>query len=394
MSSAQTQSPGLGLAWNPVKKLREAAVVVIIAFVWGMWIPGLISYAGGVFYNKDLEPRLPKSARTKLKTYQDRRENLISRIKKIDISLLHLESARGNPRSVQELTTLVTQRSQLKQELDSLKKPPVILSGFYLSPTMLLWPVAYTALGLLIFIFPPPPSPEPLSRKVRQVALISLVIILMYRWPTWARNFLFYGEGRVIYSDTNFDIYPVGFFMQEALGFTLSVLLACLWYQWSTFFRLRQQALAAELSAPAGDHLKVAIDQASTHRLSATFIHWQVCSVILALGFAVWTWFYWDAVVASGDQRYLVHAVIVHALWAISWVLLSLPLLVTWYVWQSNRLQAIAAVVTGPLPPDTKPEAVLKALSELQPIGFWNLAASTIIAAISFLLPILQALAK
>src|SRR4051794_1657954 len=104
-------------------------------------------------------------------------------------------------------------------------------------------------------------------------------------------------------------------------------------------------------------------------------------------------------VVRLGDQRYLLAAVVVHSLWGITWALISLPLISTWYNWQLIQFRAISEVMVGTSDVnknvdiknvDTK----IKVLGDMKPIGFLNITASGVAALASFAWPVVQTLFK
>jgi hypothetical protein len=112
--------------------------------------------------------------------------------------------------------------------------------------------------------------------------------------------------------------------------------------------------------------------------LSALFLYWQMCSIILAGAFLPYTVFFWTYVISFGDQRYLPHAVIMHGLWGVSWLLISLPLGWTWYQWKVRyrlRAQARKGEMMAP------------------PIHSLNVVGSLIGALLAFGLPFLQLVA-
>jgi hypothetical protein len=229
-------------------------------------------------------------------------------------------------------------------------------------------------------------------KQIKDSLPLFIVITVMYRWPTWARNLFFYKEGRVVYAFTNIDIGPVDFFTQEIQSLIIAMLIALLWRQWASFFELRRQELRKEADWSKATILDEAFDQTKLQRLSATFLEWQICSIFLGLAFIFYPILFWDYVVRLGDQRYTVLAIVVHTLWAISWLFISLPLFITWYAWHSVRVRAISSLAREPLPANVDRDTAFKALTELKPVGFVNFTVSGLVALFSFLLPILQAL--
>ena len=94
------------------------------------------------------------------------------------------------------------------------------------------------------------------------------------------------------------------------------------------------------------------------------------------------------------DQRYILSALLAHVLWGISWTLMTLPLLVSWREWNRVRMQAIDHLALEKVSgvPDTR--AMLELLKEVQPVAWTNVVVSQVVAAASFLLPLLQVLIK
>jgi hypothetical protein len=190
----------------------------------------------------------------------------------------------------------------------------------------------------------------------------------MSRWPTWTRNFLLPDEGRVIYADANFDVSHSIFFLQEFLALITLLLLAILWQQWADFSVQRQNETIFKGETP----LECALDYRGADSFSLTFVQWQICSIVLACGFVPYTNFFWEYIFRDGDYRYIVHAVIVHTLWLVSWTLISLPLLLTWRQWRAVRAQAIEALVLDAARRQTAVDDSLAKLLNDQPISGWN----------------------
>lgn len=62
-------------------------------------------------------------------------------------------------------------------------------------------------------------------------------------------------------------------------------------------------------------------------------------SVVLALGFIVFTGVFWELVIVERDRRYLIPAVVVHGVWALSWMLATLPLFATWQDFNRKKMR-------------------------------------------------------
>jgi hypothetical protein len=160
------------------------------------------------------------------------------------------------------------------------------------------------------------------------------------------------------------------------MGFTLPVFL---------IYRYRSSELARDAGAPP--------NMKSLTRLSETFLHWQVSSVVLASGFMVFTGVFWGLVIVSKDRRYLIPAIVVHVIWALSWMLTTLPLFVTWRDFSRKKMR----LLLGKSQENTErheDQMDAEALEKLTPIALWNGFGSALTAVLSFIFPIVHALAK
>jgi hypothetical protein len=120
------------------------------------------------------------------------------------------------------------------------------------------------------------------------------------------------------------------------------------------------------------------------------FLHWQIASILLGSAFLWYTIFFWQMVIVYKDIRYTPHAIIVNSIWIMTWMIISLPLLITSYHWYKLRSRAVVALTKASLPNDYDPDRVAVALDKLQPISPWNLAASSIAVAVSLIAPFVK----
>ncbi len=126
-------------------------------------------------------------------------------------------------------------------------------------------------------------------------------------------------------------------------------------------------------------------------RLSEIFVRWQLCSLVLALAFLLYTNVFWQYVVQYKDQRYVVSAIIIHAMWGLTWAIVSLPMLKAWYSWYLTRIEAISRITWDPSASSAGSDTALKGIQEINPIPIWSIAGSTITAIVTFLLPLVNA---
>lgn len=324
---------------DPLKVIGWAALIAAISLILGLIVPALIAHYGGVFYMENMS----------------------------------------------QIPELVERKSQ---------NPNIILVPFFLNPVMYVWAAMYPVLGWLIFLMPrweerlKLSSPETGKVPVFKIIAMATGIYIMWEWPLWVRNFVIDKEGRIVHAFANYDVFKPSFFTQEANLIIFAALLAVLWQQWSWFFWQKRKDLAKDLEKNPCDE---AFKDSNVELLSKTFVQWQVASLLLAPGFISFSSGYWNLVVSKGDYRYLLSAVMIHVLWGITWMLISLPLLITWYNWRSIRVRALSELSKEPSENTGNVETKLKILAEMQPIGFWNAATSGSLASVTFALPIVQA---
>jgi hypothetical protein len=297
-----------------------------------------------------------------------RREMIAKSIDDVETYLINPQKGLSNPAEIEAAISLRKVLYDLKSKATA---APIRLSGYYLSNTMLLWPAIYTFLGWLIFIFPPAVKEASFRPTGKRILYLSIAIIMLYRWPTWWRNTPLGNEGRVFYGNANLDTDPIGFFVQETLGAAVGTLVAIIWLQWSGYYN----EIISQLSAKSEkDPIEEALSTDPCERISKMFLHWQIASILLALAFLWYTIFFWQTVILGGDLRYLAHAIIVHSMWIITWLIISLPMAVSWYRWQVVRNRAIVALSKGSLPRGRDPSLIAAAIDRLQPIrirGSW-----------------------
>lgn len=121
--------------------------------------------------------------------------------------------------------------------------------------------------------------------------------------------------------------------------------------------------------------------------LSDMFLRWQLTSLMLALSFFPFTAFYWDLVVRSKDARFLPAAIILHVMWSIAWVIISVPLFQAWSRWRAFKTLALENALKSQTTKD-----VTEALAAAEPIGDWAKAISGTLTTLSFAAPLMKAL--
>jgi hypothetical protein len=360
--------------------LFRFGVVVWVSILAGTIIPALVAARHDVFYKRGIEAQVVLRKVPIAADIQNQKDTLNRRLALINVAIGNNLTDAKDPAENKSLFVL---RHDIKDELSRLDQR-IIVTPFFLNDLMVAWSAMYIALGTVLFVLIPKVDGRhhPMSWRI---ALAVMAIYPIYQGPVWLRNFVLNNEQRRVYSFANYDICHASFWMQEINTAIWLVLIAILWQRWFQIYKHRNSELARD--ADATPNLK------SITRLSDTFLHWQVTSVILALGFMVFTGVFWDLVIVNGDRRYLIPAVVVHVIWALSWMLSTLPLFVTWQDFSRKKMRAMLSKPQGEV--DGKDSATdSEALEKLSPVALWNGFGSALTALLSFVFPIIHALIK
>jgi hypothetical protein len=359
-------------------------IVAILALVFGVFLPGIAEKKLGVFSESDvravLEQRNPAVAQM-LSKFDQQQQAQKDALLSVRTSLVSLAK---DPSEFSRILPLIELERQLQAGIEN-ARPPVRIEAFYPDHIRPLFPLMMACLGWLAFVF------RPVDTRLRDYGLRLAMtyggLLLFHRWPTWLRNLGVGSEDRVIYADANRDISVGGFWVQEAQTWLILFLLALVICQWLDFFEHRQQ----ELTVPPGGMWEEATSVKLPQMLADTFVQWQIGSALLAGGFIYYAVFFWQLVAVWHDSRYIPAAIIVHVLWAVSWVIISRPFIITWYRWHLVRISALLSLARSP---NEQSEIRHKILSGIDPAPFWNVTGTIIGVVGSFVFPMLQLLRK
>jgi hypothetical protein len=367
----------------PLNLALRATLVLSVSFTATVVLPGIIAHSGNVFYPEDIRKHLPDDANQRLKQYESLQSQLGIRISSLDSQIA---SMGKDPNA--SLLALIGERENTQQRLEALQ-PPITMIGFYPSPEFLLFPSIYSFLGWMLFGIKLRHNDTAAGKELGlRSILIGLLIYAFYEWPLWVRNFSQMGQkGRVVYSYPNWDVHKGSFVMQEIVIFGFAYLIACVWRRWVN-----------ELNHISREIKEAEHESFYSYRVSEpvtnSFINWTYSSAILCLGFLFFTTFYWSLIAKVRDERYLLSAIIAHALWAFSWTIISLPFFSAWFSWNRRKLQELERLGLQLDLGTPEREVQLKILHELEPISELRLSVANLGAAISFVLPLFQLLAK
>jgi hypothetical protein len=76
-------------------------------------------------------------------------------------------------------------------------------------------------------------------------------------------------------------------------------------------------------------------------------------------------------------------------MWAVTWVIISMPLIITWHHWYITRMRWFSAIPSV-VEDKSKAEIQIKVLQEIQPIPLWNIIATALLSAGGFILPLFK----
>lgn len=371
--------PSVADGSEPSKVLIWVLVIPALSMLLTLIVPAMIAQSGSVFYRGDLIKRLSLPTQKTINEYESARARVDGQIAKLDVILETPEAL--SPASIDSYILL---RSNLSERRGALA-PPVSPIAFYLNPQMLLWPAIYTCLGWLITVFRPTRNWSVIRRRKLTWVALTLLAYIVYEWPLWARNFLLSTDGRTVYAYPNADIHFASFVTQELVILGFCSLLVALWLHWGEAFK----RTSAEVRRSSADSFGYVVSSKTLDGLSKAFLSWQLSSVILAVGFLFFTNFFWELVAKYHDVRYLLSAVMAHLLWAVSWCMLSLPLLARWRAWVHAKNLALTRTSDQEFA-RLDGASRERLLEKMRPLSGFGVSVSGIAAITSFVLPLIQ----
>jgi hypothetical protein len=125
--------------------LGYGATILFLGLLIGLFFPGLVAWRSGIFYDRNAEVKLKSAASLKdqarkVQEYKSERQSLEDAVKTLDKRLAAYAATSPAP---DEIKASIELQQNLKASLRSLS-PPIVVSGFYFSSTMLLWPIIFT----------------------------------------------------------------------------------------------------------------------------------------------------------------------------------------------------------------------------------------------------------
>jgi hypothetical protein len=363
---------------DPLDTYKRAALLAALGLLLGLIVPGLLRYQFKTLFPEQVATHLSESLKEKWDEFNGESRALQSALTTLDKRIVD-DASTSDQRN---LVGLFEFRRALVTYINE-RKPPFHVAGFYLDPIMFVWSAFYISFFWLLFMLAPNVEYE---RRWRSYSLMFAGLTVLLRWPTWLRNAPPLRDMmRSVYADANFDVSWQTFFLQECNALILVWGILELFLVWSSYLTQWRK----EISSIRGlGPLNITHAYWLTQTFSRQFIHWQLCSLLLAFAFIPYTFFFWRYVVDFGDPRYLPHALIMHAAWGACWVAVSLPLAQTWYdLLLKQAMTPYEAKGVG-----QSGEAALTEKAPGSPVGSLNVIASIVAALATFGFPIFNAL--
>jgi hypothetical protein len=359
------------------KTIVLIGVFAIISLLFGAIIPGGLAIQQGVLDASGVKSRLPDEIKRILADADASRGDHLRAIAAIDSRLAAM------PKPADDIDELLRLRAFHAERLA--ERPAISVSGYFDSFIFVVWILWCFFLLVLLFVLKPTRKALPSTAKGwLDLGGGALLLHLIYHWTVWARNFLLDGSGRRYFSQAHYDISPIGFFVQEVQNLVVSVMVVAIWMQWMQYARTERRRWRQPRTCSGVSGLSPTL----VSRLSMMLLHWQLASLILAGAFLPVMCFFWSMIFTNRDYRYLIAAITLQAIWAVSWTIITQPLLRSWMSWLELRNRALFSSITQDEPLQT--DDLLKCYGELRPFSFWNLGLSTAIAVITYISPLLS----
>lgn len=382
--------------------------IIITSGLLGLVLPGLVRCCFKCTYSKhDIVAKIvhPQKKGKRIKEEYNRNEMLKSLATRITG-----EYGKGEDADARRISKLTRKREELIELNSSIHIPYEIKEHQYLNFSTAFWCFSYSVLLTLFYIVTPLHDRSDMPTKCSESQVLVwkviifvhflLLVVVIWQLPGWARNFCTQQEeSRIVFAHSNYDISPLSFWVEQSNIFIFSVFLACLWLKW---FHLAIKSHRRETeSNPSGGENREGpcrsvemVFNEMRRKVSDAFHLWQLESVLISCIFVWGTFFYWDKVINVGDTRYYIEAIGFHALWAITWGIISIQFVQTWREWDNKRHKAIWKCANGEINLKAKREDVIKYLQALKPVSSISLLFSSVVAVGAFVAPLFELLFK
>jgi hypothetical protein len=321
--------------------LKVMSLYVVFVIIWIFVLPGYVAYRDRALTNDDVATHLQREALEQWNTYT---------------------------------------RSAASDAAATKTAQPFLLGGMATDWLMDIWAISYLGFGVLILAWRGMSKHHihPLS-----AVLWGICLDLGFNWSNYVRNFVLNHpeDGRKLYSFVHWDISPLGFLLQEGRILGMMILVS--------MFVILADSVSRELVRSSNRPFTqpVSLPKLASEALENLEILriWQFSSLILAVIFVPWTYFYWDHIVSLGDKRFLPSAIGIHLIWFLCWYQATRPLILSLQQWRGMKLNALAT--------EGCDREAIKAIGDIaHSESDWQLITAGIAAVGSIFLPFLKVL--
>lgn len=415
------ESNAYNLASKPLDLISTAhwiGYAFVFALVIGVIIPGYIASHQDVFSMEDLLKKMEYNATNTQKIAEALEKNRRFEFEKTNLEAAEWELSSNYFKIARSITNIGTPGTtnttyddlqalhdaiQLAEERQKNLKLSVQLQPFYPYVHInAITPVAIVCFAILLTVMPPKYSPGKFAewRRNRKINIAGKrwsvfswwvffsSVLILYRAPMILRNLLHLNTGRTVFAYSNIDIDQVSFVVTDLIDSFYILPLFLVWAKWFKIGNDLEEGLSR--AEEPGKSFEYATDAKVIRNLTDLWIKWQVTSVLIAIPFIGSTVFYYGLMFADHDHRYLPQALNSHVLWAVTWLVISFPLLRSYYVWFNARTRALAAKSHN----DKEFEHATKFFDTIQPLTRTNFVVSAFLGLASFLYPLFEHLLK
>lgn len=199
-------------------------------------------------------------------------------------------------------------------------------------------------------------------------------------------------KGRVGFTYHSLDIDPISFALDVAYLISITLILLILWrgcvnwhQEWEDHFEKKHKFDYATCFSDIIEkaHLKI-------NTISNLYDDWFINSILLAAAFLPWTYFHFSYpnFTNDGEKRYLFSILADHIIWIIMWILISKPLILAIKDWKRFKCDVLSSLIS--YPSSEKHINNFEKIVALQPFNDSKQLIAGIMAAVSFLLPIIN----
>jgi hypothetical protein len=356
------------------KNLTKFLIFILIITVWTIIIPGVASYFNDTFYpDVVLKNLVDKDAKEKAERDNARRLELKTAVDSVKTRILEWTPEQKD--SV-VLADLISQKNELEESLTTFRNN-VRVSGFADNYTTMVWWFNYFGLGILVFFLAPNKTKDKWNKNW---GFVTMLVYLTFAWTNWYRTTPLGQYGRTVFSYVHFDVGVTTFFLQELRILGMCILVCIIWRYWC--------------SSPNGVGVNSSSSSSNIEKLtdlsldvSHQFRVWQRNSILLAVAFLPWTWFYWRSMGALADTRYIYSAVVLHLLWLGTWIIITTHLWNLAIVWKREKLFSLAKLLESDSK-DSNNESVY--IQGLDPLQKFQVGFAIITSLISFFSPFIE----